>query len=232
MYHFITKHEYCEALDIVEIGNATQKNCHFGLKHAQDACTLHKILPLPAGKVAEIGGGISRTLPFLYSKGWACWNIEPFEGAGNGPRKSCSLTGVECVNSYLGAFSPLLKDAEFDLVYSISVIEHVADADLTAFFQDMFRILKPGGQAWHAIDVYLRDENDHTVAQRTAAVFKAALDAGFKPIQEEDMPESRFCCAYASNPDLVMRQWNQSVPSLQAKRAVSQSVSLILGLNK
>lgn len=232
MYHYITKEEYFTVLDNEEIDASTQKNYHFGLKHIQDVCVLNKILYLPQGRVAEIGGGVSRTLPILNEKGWECWNVEPFEGAGNGPRTLCSLPGVQHVNAYLGASSHLLGDACFDMVYSVSVIEHVPDADLTAFFQDMFRILKPGGQAWHAIDVYLRDEDDPTVKQRAAAVFTAALDAGFKPIQKEEMPGSRFCCAYATNPDLVMRQWNKSVPALRAKRAISQSVSLILGLNK
>lgn len=231
MYHYLTKNEYFTAIDDPEIYGALKNTENFGLKHCQDACVLKKLASLPPGKVAEAGGGVSRTLPSLAAKGWQCWNIEPFEGAGNGPRK-CRQEGINNVGVYLGRFSPELQSNAFDAVYSISVIEHVPDSDMNAFFEDMFRILKPGGRAWHAIDVYLRDETDPAVEIRNRRVFYAALKTGFVPVEEEEFPDAAFHCAFATNPDLVMRQWNRSVPALAPKRAVSQSVSLLLGLKK
>lgn len=231
MYHYITKKEYFSALDEPEIYAALKNTENFGLKHCQDACVLQQLFDLKPGNVAEVGGGISRTLPALAAKGWQCWNIEPFEGVGNGPRK-CHQAGINHVGAYLGRFSPKLQNNSFDAVYSISVIEHVPDSDMHAFFEDMFRILKPGGCAWHAIDVYLRDETDPSVDSRNRRVFYAALEAGFISVKDEACPEAAFHCAFATNPDLVMRQWNRSVPALTPKRAVSQSVSLLLGLRK
>lgn len=231
MYHYLTKKEYFSALDLPAIAEALKNTENFGLKHCQDACVLNRLINLKPGKVAEAGGGISRTLPFLTATGWDCWNIEPFEGAGNGPR-ICRQKGIGHVSAYLGRFYPQLRDNDFDLIYSISVIEHVPASDMNAFFEDMFRILKPGAEAWHAIDVYLNDSRDPAVDARNRLVLDSALNAGFMPLEAEAFPESSFHCSYATNPDLVMRQWNRSVPALAEKRAVSQSVSLLLGVRK
>ena len=232
MYHFITKKEYFDALDVPEIDEVLKTNQHFGLKHVQDACVLHHMYSLPPGQIAEIGGGHSRTLPYFRDKGWICCNIEPFEGAGNGPRMARIQDGIANIKTYLGEFSTLLENNRFDVVYSISVIEHIIDANIQLFFQDMFRILHSGGQSWHAIDVYLEDTEVPLTGNRMHFVFQKALDAGFIPLQEEPLSAAVFRCSYATNPDWVMRQWNKSVPALKERRAHAQSVSLLLGLRR
>jgi len=190
------------------------------------------MLSLTTGRVAEIGGGYSRTLPFFHEKGRQCWNIEPFEGIGNGPRVAKLMDGIESFSIFLGEFSPQLKDDYLEAVYSISVIEHVADNKIPAFFQDMFRITRKGGQSWHAIDVYLGDFKNSTTQKRILLVYESALEAGFTPITPESVPLTKFCCSYASNPDHSIRQWNESVPALKELRSCSQSVSLLLGMEK
>jgi ubiquinone/menaquinone biosynthesis C-methylase UbiE len=52
------------------------------------------------------------------------------------------IAGIELVNADLGKTG--LPDRFFDLVYSRSVMEHVADPD--AVFTEMHRILRPGGR--------------------------------------------------------------------------------------
>ena len=55
----------------------------------------------------------------------------------------------------------------FDVVFSISVVEHVGTAEeLAAFHEDQLRILKPGGMFIHAIDLYLEDEPSPYWVQR------------------------------------------------------------------
>src|SRR5687767_6142356 len=73
-----------------------------------------------------------------------------------GPTEAQAIPGVEIVRAYLGENSPLLAD--FDVVFSISVVEHVEDLD--AFHADQLRILKPGGIFIHAIDLYLGEGAD------------------------------------------------------------------------
>jgi ubiquinone/menaquinone biosynthesis C-methylase UbiE len=45
----------------------------------------------------------------------------------------------------LGEFNSQLPDSSFDLVFSISVLEHVSKEFRSDVYRDMFRILRPGG---------------------------------------------------------------------------------------
>lgn len=53
---------------------------------------------------------------------------------------------------YLGNCDSL-RDGYFDLVFSVSVIEHVPKAQLSAFHEEIYRILAPGGEQFHSYDV-------------------------------------------------------------------------------
>lgn len=79
---------------------------------------------------------------------------------------------VTFVRDLLGKFSKELPDNYFDLVYSVSVIEHIPHEVLPSVFEDTFRILKPGGIVSHSYDVYYK--------QSTKEVFNAYENAGFK----------------------------------------------------
>ena len=99
---------------------------------------------------------ILRVLPQL-AKANTCFNVDTFEGAGNGPKKKAVFKGVTNVPVFLGDYSEQLAPQSFDVVFSISVIEHVPTKDLDNFLKDGLRILKPGGLWVHAIDMYLED---------------------------------------------------------------------------
>lgn len=79
---------------------------------------------------------------------------------------------VKFVSGLLGNFCKELPDNYFDLVYSVSVIEHIPHGVLPEVFRDTYRILKPGGIVSHSYDVYYR--------QSTKEVFDAYENAGFK----------------------------------------------------
>lgn len=53
-----------------------------------------------------------------------------------------------------------LPDASVDLVYSCAVLEHVHDLDRA--FQEMHRVLKPGGYMYHEVDL-----RDHIFSQQS-----------------------------------------------------------------
>jgi len=46
----------------------------------------------------------------------------------------------------------LIKDGEFDFIYSHSVLEHVLKSELAETLAELYRINKPGGSASHTID--------------------------------------------------------------------------------
>jgi SAM-dependent methyltransferase len=105
-------------------------------------------------RILEVGGGESRLIKYLKSD-YECWNLDKLEGRGLGPT-SIDETGFRLVRDYIGAFNQSLPDGYFDLVYSISVLEHV-DADAVGSFadiaRDITRVLRPGGLSLHCFDV-------------------------------------------------------------------------------
>ena len=109
---------------------------------------------VPKGsKVLEIGGGHSRILSFFKDR-IEGWNLDKFEGVGNGPLKAMDSEKYRVIPSYIGSFDRRLPDRYFDLVFSISVLEHINEADEVhrKIVQDIDRLLKPGGYSVHCID--------------------------------------------------------------------------------
>lgn len=129
------------------------------LKPYQDLLTLAFIRDCvpPGARLLEIGGGNSRVLAHL-ARDYECWNVDKFEGVGNGPLEAREA-GYRIVRDYMGSYSPELPEDYFDLVFSISTLEHVPDADtarLDAVLDDMDRVLKPGGLSLHSLDILLK----------------------------------------------------------------------------
>jgi glycosyltransferase involved in cell wall biosynthesis/ADP-heptose:LPS heptosyltransferase/ubiquinone/menaquinone biosynthesis C-methylase UbiE len=111
-------------------------------------------------KLLEIGGGNSRVIEALKND-YECWNIDKFEGNGNGPTKFNLNNGVHFVLDYMGNFNSTLPDNYFDCVYSISTLEHVPENDKTFenILKDMNRVLKPDGFSFHCFDVVIQEHN-------------------------------------------------------------------------
>ena len=136
------------------------------LKAYQDglcAAFIEQMLPKGDEKILEIGGAISRILTHygahnLYER----WNIDKFEGVGNGPGYFPVNPRFKVIPHYMGEFRPELPDNYFDFVFSTSVLEHVPENETTykAILDDINRVLKPGGYSLHLIDFGLKTEHD------------------------------------------------------------------------
>ncbi len=222
MLDVIRKHEYFQWWD-TQIASRSFTE----LKSIQDAWILSRLGNISAKRIAEVGGGRSRVLEKLKASN-ECWNIEKFEGVGAGPRSIQPSPGITLVDAYLGDFDPRLPDAHFDVVFSVSVVEHVPPARLQAFFADCARILKPGGILLHAIDLYVFDQpnprNEVVDAYRRVADDPSLNLHWIEPPTADS--SITFRCDFASNPDMTLAQWNQIAPSLRAQREVAQSISL------
>ena len=130
----------------------------------KDNCTLKKYQDLlvfkfikdhitEGGRILDVGGGLSRILHY-FSKTHECWNVDKMEGLGNGPTMVAKVP-YKLVNDYMGNFNPDLPANFFDLVFSISALEHTPE-DETVFsniISDIDRVLKPGGFSLHLLDV-------------------------------------------------------------------------------
>jgi SAM-dependent methyltransferase len=204
------------------------------LKSIQDTVAMSFLQGCRDEKIAEIGGGHSRLLPFLSRKNQTV-NVDRFEGQGGGPTKPDATTKV--IPAFMGDFDTRLHDGEFDTVFSISVVEHVPLSKLPDFHTDCLRILKPGGLLLHLIDTYLCDDaKDNAAAIERIRAYKKWLREPscepLDPVQILRPKEVRFSCSFATNPDNEMQRWNRVAPSLRDLRSKAQSVSLLFGARK
>ncbi|MBU1288230.1 MAG: methyltransferase domain-containing protein, partial [Alphaproteobacteria bacterium] len=228
MFDFIRKPEIWRAMDAGLMAEIPSK-LSFQLKTMQDLAMYALLRGMKDQTIAEIGGGDSRILPQL-AKSNRCFNIEPFEGADNGPKGEVKIAGVENIRTTVGRFDPTLKDASFDVVFSVSVVEHVADPEFPAFLEDNIRILKPGGVMYHAIDMYLSDSPTDFWRDRFDMYRKAVTERDdLVPIGPIGAIQPAFTPDMASNPDQIMYGWKKISPSLNDLRQISQSVSLLIG---
>lgn len=113
----------------------------------------------PGAKILEVGGGNSRVLNALHHL-YECWNMDKFEGIGSGPLEMKS-TDFRTVRGYMGEFSPELPVNYFDLVFSISVLEHISTENdsIENIYNDIDRVLNSSGISMHCVDVVLKNDS-------------------------------------------------------------------------
>lgn len=231
MFDFIKKNELWNALDagmLTEI----QGKLSFQLKTIQDLWVYSQIKDLQGKKVAEIGGGESRILPRLAQNN-DCYNIEKFEGADNGPEQEIYIPNVKNIKTFVGQSSSGLKDNYFDVLFSVSVVEHINDIEFEGFYKDCIRILKPGGYMVHAIDMYIAEDPTQFWLNRYEMYRDAvAKTPEVKPIGVVSNKPFIFTPEIASNPDNIMHGWGTLSPDLNNLRQIAQSVSIKLGAQK
>lgn len=236
MFDVIRKEQYFRWIDEYG-GYRGDESVRFenNLKDIQDHYIIDRLHAVQGLRILEIGGADCRVLR-KFAQYNECWNAEKFQGHGQGPRKRIETPGVRIAETYIGEFSPELREGYFDSIFSVSVVEHVEDALIPAFFRDIARVLKPGGQTFHAIDLYVCDASrwHEPFAQYSRRRLGYYIDVPkmtngalrfLQPPKIGTDPE--FSCEYASNADRQMRAWNQVVPQLAPIRAVSQSVSIM-----
>ena len=99
------------------------------LKTYQDLLVMRFIQDyIPKGsRILDVGGGNSRMLKHFH-KTYECWNLDKLEGIGNGPQAVKDVP-YKLVRAYMGDFSNELPENYFDLVFSISALEHVPEND-------------------------------------------------------------------------------------------------------
>ncbi|GAB6094267.1 hypothetical protein JCM14469_05190 [Desulfatiferula olefinivorans] len=224
MFDIISKHDY---FDWIDHGHCVTKNT--SIKKVQDAFVLSVLSQEKGKKIAEIGGGQSRILELL-SENNECWNIDPLEGSGHGPRDVDCGPNIKLIRANMGDFSREIPTDFFDYVFSISVVEHVPLDVVNDFFSDATRILKKGGLSIHAIDLYV---GDHVNVRTNPQVdlyrsldLRQGLGLAFLEPPVVDA-QAVFCTHYASNSDDAIYSWNKIYPgSINRIRTSCQSVSI------
>jgi SAM-dependent methyltransferase len=106
------------------------------------------VRPLPPGSttIVDIGAAQGRFVIGCARLGYRAIGVEPSEAARETASQLAELAGVEAQVLPGTAEATGLPSGQFDVVIAKSVIEHVPDAQ--AAFDEIYRILKPGGVFW------------------------------------------------------------------------------------
>ena len=109
---------------------------------------------LEPGKALEVGAGGSTYFDEAIGQTWESWMIDK---PGFYSKEQYELwlknrKNTKSVEGFMGEFLEELKPEFFNLVYSVSVLEHAPLGDLDLIYADMYRVLKPGGFMVHSID--------------------------------------------------------------------------------
>jgi 2-polyprenyl-3-methyl-5-hydroxy-6-metoxy-1,4-benzoquinol methylase len=229
MFEIICKQHYWSAIKdpvVSELLGQTNRRI-VCLKHVQDAWILSLLAHSHGLRVLEAGGGFGRVLRTL--KSHERWNLEIPDGQGRSVRNKRLVMpqGIQLIHGYLGGFVREVPSEYYDVVYSISVIEHIPLSDIDAFFLDHARILKRGGVGLHAIDFYLGDSPRQNVESRLDAYLTAIKKAGLRLRNGVAVERPLvFRTRHASASDLAMLEMNAVAAALSRQRALLQSVSL------
>lgn len=123
----------------------------------------HAAEPRAGMDVLEIGGGLAGFQFVLSRLGCRVVNVDPgMEAAGVGwpcdPQSMRRLNGIFKTSVELR--NTVLEKAElpaesFDLVFSISVLEHLPEHEIAAAVREAFRLLRPGGRLVMTVDLFL-----------------------------------------------------------------------------
>ena len=113
----------------------------------------------PGSRLLEVGGGNSRILNKLAAE-YECWNIDPFLGGGNGPTVA-NNPKFRLVKDFMGHFNQDLKERYFDMVFSISALEHTPNERAVHhhIVQDIHRVMVGGGYSLHLLDVVFKKDS-------------------------------------------------------------------------
>jgi SAM-dependent methyltransferase len=167
-------------------GRDSDKSHAWGLKAMGTLFCSDRVARLKPAKVLEVGAGWNRHFDTHFGAATEYWMVDEASDIGwdKESREKFEVSmqkrqNTHFVRGLLGSFLPELPDQAFDMLFSISVIEHVPPEAKTNFYKDMFRVLKPGGMIVHSIDI-----PDELPGR---AEFEAIVRAGFRLPKKPDL---------------------------------------------
>ncbi len=166
---YATVRDYCDSADHFP-KLATFQN---DLKDVQRPWTVKAILSsikAPA-RLIEIGSGEPLSASALADLGYEVSVCDPFDGSGRGPTEFAYFRSIyRNVNYIRSYFDPEVarqfENNPLDVVFSISVLEHVPEPALLQLFEAALLALRPGGFSIHCADIVIEGQaTDFHIAQ-------------------------------------------------------------------
>jgi hypothetical protein len=183
---YATVRDFCESVD--ELPQITALDGD--LKNVQRPWAAKAILASvpPPARLLEIGGGEPIVSGFLTELGYDVTLVDPYDGFGNGPtdyqRYVEQFPHVKIVREYFRPGMSGLPAQSFDVIFSISVLEHLSPNSLPACFDAIAGFLSPVGLSIHCFDFILQgigDAHDLMHAQKILAEQKRITGAPDNP---------------------------------------------------
>lgn len=121
-----------------------------------------------AKRVLELGCGydtfFASHMPAIGVEYWCIDKSNNYLGVGKDETRFLSVVeerrrlGATYIDGLLGDGTPGLPENSFDIVFSISVLEHIDDRTMPSVVTEIKRTLRPGGRSAHTIDIYPRSD--------------------------------------------------------------------------
>src|SRR5207248_7654923 len=147
LFDYGTVRDYCDSCDYLPSLSVLQHD----LKDLQRPWAVKTALSLlPAGsRLLEIGAGQPLVAAFLASIGYDVTVVDPYDGTGGGPTDFDQFVhlypSVRIIRAQFGLDLPQVQGQAFDAIYSISVLEHIAEPGLGALFHAISARVRLGG---------------------------------------------------------------------------------------
>jgi len=112
-------------------------------------------------KLLEFGHGVYSCLFDLFSEKCEMWGLDDvnkqmtYEMFDKFRKKYEDKAGSKFLTGFLGDENKLLPDNYFDMICSVSVVEHIPQGHLEKALKQAFEILKPGGLFINSYDIHL-----------------------------------------------------------------------------
>ncbi len=185
-----TVRDYCDSCDYLPWLSNAQRD----LKDQQRPWTVKAalgLLSLPS-RLLEIGGGEPLVASLLAGLGYQVTVIDPYDGSGGGP--TCfeqfvqRYPDVRIIRDSFRMGLPQLRGEMFDGIFSISVLEHVAEPALRTLFEAISAHLRPSAWSFHCVDCVLEGEGAQFHREQCARIVAYQHDiAGEQPRSREDL---------------------------------------------
>jgi len=148
----------------------------WGLKQMGNLFCIDRIQRSGARKILEVGAGFNLYFDRRLGAEYEYWMIDEagFYEADVFAAAQKRRLHTRFVNGLLGEFSKDLSNEYFDVVFSVSVLEHLPLNRIDPACQDMFRLLKHGGYVVHSVDLSPASTKTHGVKY-----LQALRDTGF-----------------------------------------------------
>lgn len=133
----------------------SDKSFTWGLKQMGTLFCYERIALERPARVLEVGAGCNTFFDEHIGNRCEYWMIHDanFVGAERFNAAAATRGHTNFVNGLLGHSSEKLPDDYFDVVFSISALEHVPRADKESVYGEIFRVLRKGGLSLHSIDL-------------------------------------------------------------------------------